>query len=226
MGFFSDIRAIGAIKKIKNGSRAKLSISQITGCLINLLDARRNLSAEKYNQVYELFIAFRTCNTKIEMDRDGYLQQAIEIIKRFDAIAPYEKYSGGNEIEFSFLMDDIRSENETYNHDDNNYTQREKDQYAHQLVQQSNGMIDIKSAKTFVNILLLYPVKGKSSILRNFDTFVEAIIVPKYGSIQSIIVVSFFIGVLNANGIITETELDTLKKEFIDKIIGNVFSNQ
>lgn len=33
----------------------------------------------------------------------------IKIIKKFDAIAPYEKYSGGNEIEFSFMMDDIRN---------------------------------------------------------------------------------------------------------------------
>ena len=42
---------------------------------------------------------------------DLYLDTAVKIIKQFDEIAPYEKYSGGNEIEFSFLMAEIRGKN-------------------------------------------------------------------------------------------------------------------
>ena len=110
MGFFSDIKAIGTIQKIKNGGTAKLSISQITGLIINLADAKNNLPDSKYKQICALFDDLRTCNTKFEMNYEGYLQQAIDIIKRFDVIAPYEKYSGGNETEFSFLMDTIRSQ--------------------------------------------------------------------------------------------------------------------
>ena len=39
------------------------------------------------------------------------LDTAVKIIKSFDEIAPYEKYSGGSEIEFSFLMEDIYGKN-------------------------------------------------------------------------------------------------------------------
>ena len=109
MGFCSDIKAIGIIQKLKNGGTAKLSISQITGLIINLADAKNNLPDHKFRQICALFDDLRTCNTKFEIDYEGYLQQAVEIIKKFDAIAPYEKYSGGNETEFSFLMSTIRT---------------------------------------------------------------------------------------------------------------------
>lgn len=225
MGFFSDIKAIGSVQKIKNGGTAKLSISQITGLIINLPDARNNLPANKFNQVYELFNKLRTCNTKMELDYNGYLQQAVDIIKRFDAIAPYEKYSGGNEVEFSFLMEDIRAEGNTYNTATDDFIDNEKEQYAKQLVQQSNEMIALEDAKQFVDILLRYSVYGKNDCLDAFDVFVDNI-VKKYGAIPSIKIVSFFMGALNANGIITQTELDSMSKNFTNELIKNSFPNQ
>ena len=109
MGIIADFKAMKDVSKIKKGGIAKLSISQITGLIINLPDARKNLSPSKFNEVYFLFRQLRTCNTKTQMDIDGYLKQTIEIIRKFDAIAPYQKYSGGNEVEFSLLMDDLRN---------------------------------------------------------------------------------------------------------------------
>ena len=117
MGIIGDIKAINDVQKIKNGGVAKLSISQITGLIINLMDANKNLSNDEYNRVYKKFCEFRKCKTKIDMDMDGYLKTAVDIIKEFDKIAPYEKYSGGNEIEFGFLMNDIRAEREETNTD-------------------------------------------------------------------------------------------------------------
>lgn len=111
MGLFADIKAVGAVQKIKNGATALLTISQITGLLINLPDAEKNLSKEEFNRIYALFKEMRKCNTKMQMNIDLYLDTAVKIIKEFDKIAPYEKYSGGNEIEFSFLMADIRGKN-------------------------------------------------------------------------------------------------------------------
>lgn len=90
---------------------AKLSISQVTSLIINLPDAQKNLSKEEYNRVYSLFSQMEKCTTKMLMNMDLYLDTVVKIIKKFDKIAPYEKYSGGNEIEFSFLMADIRGEN-------------------------------------------------------------------------------------------------------------------
>lgn len=112
MGIFSDIKGMAALQKIKSGRTAKLSISQITGMIVNMPDAQNKLSTEEFNAVYGLYKSLRTCNTKIEMDMSEYIRTAVDIIKRFDKYAPYEKYSGGNELEFSFLMDDIRAETE------------------------------------------------------------------------------------------------------------------
>lgn len=111
MGLFSDIRAVRAVQKIKKGGTEKLTISQITGLLINLPDAERNLSKKEFEEVYALFKEMKTCNTSMQMNIELFMDTAVKIIKRFDRIAPYEKYSGGNEIEFSFLMEDIRGEN-------------------------------------------------------------------------------------------------------------------
>lgn len=111
MGIISGIQAIFGVQKIKNGGMAKLSISQVTSLIINLPDAQKNLSKGEYNKVSSLFRQMEKCTTKIPMNMDSYLDTAVKIIKKFDEIAPYEKYSGGNEIEFSFIMADIRGKN-------------------------------------------------------------------------------------------------------------------
>lgn len=109
MGLISGLQAMSAAQRIKQGGIAKISIAQIANLIINLPDAQRNLPPEKFREVYYLFREFQKCKTKTPHDINAYLDDAIKIIKRFDAIAPYEKYSGGNEIEFSFMMDDIRN---------------------------------------------------------------------------------------------------------------------
>lgn len=107
-GVFSDAKAIANIQRIKNGGIANLSISQITTLVINLPDAKKNLTAKEFDQVYALYKEMRKCKTQNPVDMNGYCATAIKIIKEFDKIAPYEKYSGGNETEFSFMMADIR----------------------------------------------------------------------------------------------------------------------
>lgn len=111
MGRISDILAIPRIQRIKNGGSAKLSISQIVNLLINLFDANKNLSSQEFWGVYELFQSMRTRTAKEKMDMSQYFHLSIEIIKEFDAIAPYEKYCGGDEAEFAELMAQIRGEN-------------------------------------------------------------------------------------------------------------------
>ncbi len=108
MGIFSDIQALKAMEVLRTGGRANLSIAQITNLIINLPDAQKNLSSQAFNAVYSLYKELRKCRTKHNVDIDEYCQLAIDIIRRFDRFAPYEKYSGGNELEFSFLMNELR----------------------------------------------------------------------------------------------------------------------
>ena len=39
---------------------------------------------------------------------DGYVNICINIIEKFNALAPYEKYSGGNELEWKMMLDELR----------------------------------------------------------------------------------------------------------------------
>lgn len=110
MGIISSIQAMSAAQKIAQGGIAKLSIAQITDLIINLQDAQRNTSPEQFRAIYNLYREHQKCKTKTPHNYQSYVDAAIKIIKKFDAIAPYEKYSGGNELEFAYMMEDIRNE--------------------------------------------------------------------------------------------------------------------
>ena len=99
MGVISGIDALLSVKKLKKGKSAFLSIAQIASMLINLVDAKKSLSDDKYNQIYELFISMQRCNKKIEFNWLSCLATCSEIIQKFDAIAPYRNYSGASLIE-------------------------------------------------------------------------------------------------------------------------------
>ena len=225
MGFIADLRAVSDIQKIKSGGTAKLSISQITGLIINLADAKRNLESSKYNKICELFDKLRKCNTKTEMTYQTYLLYAVDVIKRFDAIAPYEKYSGGNETELSFLMDEIRGNVEQQAKNDTDCNSTEADAYATSLAPHSNGLADIEDAKQFTKILISYPALGKEKVLNDFDDFVDAI-VKKYGPLQALPVGSFFMGALNANEIISNKELENMTYSFRQAILNTLSADK
>lgn len=108
MGILSDWKAVTDVQRIKNGGIANLSISQITNLIVNLPDAQKRLPASEFQKVYDLYRCLRKCKTKIPMDLDGYFDTAARIIFIFDQIAPYEHYSGGDSIEASFLLNDVR----------------------------------------------------------------------------------------------------------------------
>lgn len=107
MGIIADMKAFGAIQKIKRGGTAKLSVSQVVNVLINLSDAANKLSNAEYIKVYALYKEMRKSTIQIPLNMNMYLDTAVRIILEFDKIAPYEKYSGGGETEYSFMMADI-----------------------------------------------------------------------------------------------------------------------
>ena len=109
MGLISDTKAVGDVQKIMNGGTAKLSYSQICNLIINLPDASKNLSPQEFNAVYHLFRDIRKSTTKYTVDQEGYYRMAVEIIREFDRIAPYEAYSGASEFETRMLMRMVRS---------------------------------------------------------------------------------------------------------------------
>lgn len=109
MGLFSDVKAIKDVQKIKNGTEAELSLNQVVNLLVNLPDAKKNLSADQFKKVCKIYDELRKQTTKHLLDLDGYYDMATNIILLFDKVAPYEKYSGGNAMEFKLLMDKLRN---------------------------------------------------------------------------------------------------------------------
>lgn len=91
----SDYKAMMDVQRIKTfGGTARLSISQITCLIVNLPDAQDNLPPEQFQKVLQLFYRLRADKKRVRMDMDGYLATAMGIVKQFNSIAPYEKYSG------------------------------------------------------------------------------------------------------------------------------------
>ena len=108
MGLFSDFKALKDVRRTKAGGTAKLSAAQITCMVVSIPEAKYNLSAREFLSVYELYRQMRKDRKKTEMDLNEYYSAAVEIIKKFDAIAPYEKYKGGSEADASVLVEKLR----------------------------------------------------------------------------------------------------------------------
>lgn len=210
MGILSDFKGLINVQKIKSGGTAKLSIAQITGLIVNMPDAQRKLSKEEFDGVYTLYKELRKCKTKMQMDMAGYTETAVKIIKMFDEYAPYEKYSGGNELEFSFLMDDIRSEDKDDFSLKNEMSEEEKE-YIKYLVEQ--GTLDEEDAEKALMIMKCYYDCGKKKALELFDAVANDMI-EKYGPFTSLLKVSFLSGIMVPNGVLSKEESDELSEKY------------
>jgi len=166
-------------------------------------DARRNLSEKDFKQVYNLYKQFKKCNNKMKMDLNGYYETATYIIKKFDAIAPYEKYSGGNELEFSFLMEDICKD----------ISKKEDLEYIDYILKNSMGMINKEDATDFMVVLHTYTDLGKEKALEEFDSVVNKII-KRSDPVMVISSVSYLLGILNSNQVINEEEMNCLGDKY------------
>lgn len=217
MGIFSDMVAIGSIQKLRSGEIVALSVSQITGVLINLPDAQRKLTTEQFNKVYGLFKELRKNNNKKRMTLEGYYNTAIDIIKKFNEIAPYENYSGTDRQETLLLMQKINS-GTIVNDKSFEYT-KEEQKYANYIVENSRGMVSDKDAKEFIKIIRSYAEEGKEKALERFDLLIEGLI--SSGDLfKATSQMSFYSGLLNSNGIISDKEMETLLQKYQGKILS------
>lgn len=106
--FFSNINAMRNVQKIKHGGTAYFTISAITNLIINLPDAEKTLERAAFDRVFKLYKNFDKCKTKVELNYNGYLATAVEILREFDKIAPCETYLGMEPFEAMLLMKEIR----------------------------------------------------------------------------------------------------------------------
>lgn len=231
MGLFSNIKAIRDVQRIRSGGTANLSISQITCLITNMQDARKNLSSEKFEAVYALFNELRKCKIKMKMDINGYYDTAVKIIKRFDVIAPYEKYSGGNELEFSFLMEEIRDVDNNAN-TKNELSRDLLDLYAYcdpadaeedinHVLNTAPFEISREDVKAVLAVVCCNHLFGKEMAIEAFDTLAKRIIAEN-SSIQAALEIPFLSGLLYANKVVGKEESDALEKKYIDPLLSQL----
>jgi hypothetical protein len=154
------------------------------------------------------------------MGMEEYLEISIEIIKEFDKIAPYEKYSGGNEIEMAFLMKDIRDSSQTEKNEEEEYKN-----YMLYLLENSNGMIDLEDAYDFMKVLHVYSKDGKDVALKEFDLLFKKIIESSNPAI-TISKISFLLGVLNSNEIIDVNEMNKLADKYQNECLNLIMKDK
>lgn len=228
MGLLADLRAMKEVTRIKSGGIAKLSMSQITCLVTNMSDAKKNLSYGEFSKVNALFKEFRKCNTKIEMDVEGYLETAQKIIQRFDAIAPYEKYGGANELEFSFMMEDMReafnNSNEVEEALAGSFTLKEKDYaFIDEIVKESMGQITKEDGEDLMQVLLMGKSYGKDKALNEFDKLFNNLLA-KYEYFNVIMKISYMSGLLYPSGIVSREESDEIGKKYTENVMNKMQS--
>ena len=87
MGILADIKATKNLQKIKNGGTASFTVSSIVNHIINLGEAKRTLDYTSASRVFALYGQMRKCNNKMELDYEGFLGVAADILLEFDKIA-------------------------------------------------------------------------------------------------------------------------------------------
>ena len=214
MGLFSDLKAMNDLQQIKHGGVGKLSLSQITCFIVNMPDAKKNLSAKEYDSIYGLYKKLRKCTTKMAMDMKGYTDTAVEIIKVFDKIAPYEKYSGANEIEISFMMNEIRSEAEESIPAEMIFDDEDK-KYMKYLMDGSSGILDRQGAEKLLMILKCNYDNGKTKALELLDRMALKMIEEEDLNTLAF-KLPFMTETLVKNGVISKEEAITLNNKYND----------
>lgn len=214
MGLFSDLKAMNDLQQIKHGGVGKLSLSQITCFIVNMPDAKKNLSAKEYDSIYGLYKKLRKCTTKMAMDMKGYTDTAVEIIKMFDRIAPYEKYSGANEIEISFMMNEICSEAEESIPAEMIFDDEDK-KYMKYLMDGSSGILDRQGAEKLLMILKCNYDNGKTKALELLDRMALKMIEAEDLNTLAF-KLPFMTETLVKNGVISKEEAITLNNKYND----------
>lgn len=225
MGLLSDIKAMKDLQRIKSGGKAKISIAQITNMIVNMPDAQKNLSDNQFKAVYALYQELRKCNTKMEMDIEGYYTTCIDIIKRFDVLAPYEKFSGGNELEFSFMMEDLRKHNQLVQEElfdlvDKYQNEYDIDGFIKGVRENAAGIsISYGSAKAFAGVILTENLHGWKKSLETFKCLLDEWIEFETAEnmLQTFTEISFLCGLLS-NEVYPKKETDALWSEYSQKL--------
>lgn len=102
---FKFISKVNNLKSNPN-ERQEFTMIEIASSMVNLMDARRNLTSEEYYYVCKLYETFENMNGTMHLDLYEYMGTCNAIISWFDFVAPYYKFCGNREMEVFKILED------------------------------------------------------------------------------------------------------------------------
>ena len=161
------------------------------------------------------------CKTKFKVDIDGWWKLTREVIDKFDDVAPYEKYFGGNEFEMHMLQQSRkREELATASNKEVEYDERELSYIEHIIENGRSAKITHEEAVVIFEIIKIGCDQGKEAAIYQAAKF-STILKGKYSIEWWGIKMAYLYGTLKANDIISSSELELFNQKIDEQMINN-----
>ena len=98
MGFFTYYTKVKKISKSLTAT-AYFTPSEIVSAIVNLLEAKKNLTPKEYFYVSVVFDKFNNSKNKLLLNQESFLDLCNDIIAHFDLIAPYYMFCGNQNLQ-------------------------------------------------------------------------------------------------------------------------------
>ncbi len=194
-------RAVFAIQRIRNGDTAELSMAQLAFLNTNMADAYHRLPEEQFYRVYSLFRELLADQQTVRMNHRIYLDALVRTVKRFDGIAPYEKYCGRDEAGMKAFLDQVlRPGKNTSGGDD--YLR-----YLKQYFPESSR----EELELFLAVLDMESGKNRQAVIETFETLPDRPDI--FEAVRTRFTDAFFSGQTGSNFSLTGAELEALAEK-------------
>ncbi len=107
---FAGASAATSMMMLQKGEKAKFNNATICILVIDMYYAKKNLSKEDYKRMKKIYAEVQKEKDKELVDYDGFVQKAVEVVKRFEEVAPYEKYCGDEPDAYGPILEALRNE--------------------------------------------------------------------------------------------------------------------
>lgn len=105
---FMGAGAATSMMVLEKGQKAKFSNEQICLLVIDMASAKHNLSKEEYKQMKKIYQEVMKEKQKELIDYGEFVDKAAAIVKRFEVVAPYEKFCGDEPDSYGPIMEALR----------------------------------------------------------------------------------------------------------------------
>lgn len=100
--------AATSMMMLEKGQKAKFSNEQICLLVIDMAYAKKHLSKDEYKQMKKIYQEVMKEKQKENIDYSEFVDKAVAIVKRFEVVAPYEKFCGDEPDAYGPIMAALR----------------------------------------------------------------------------------------------------------------------